>query len=111
MTGVQTCALPICLRWYIRRIENSSLFDRYISSGKQDKSCYTEEVVTANYNVFDCYDSQCCKPKFYDGHFTEDYDYSVAEPTEQTREGYMRYLAENDDELPEGYYQKRSKVA
>ena len=99
------------LRWHIRHIENSSLFDKYISSGKQDKSCYTEETVTADYNVFDCYDSQCCKPKFYDGHFTEDYDYSVAEPTEQTREGYMRYLMENDDELPEGYYQKRSKVA
>ena len=99
------------LQWHIRHIENSSLFDKYISSGKQDKSCYTEETVTADYNVFDCYDSQCCKLKFYDGHFTEDYDYSVAKPTEQTLEGYIRYLMENDDELPEGYYQKRSKVA
>lgn len=95
------------LRWHIRHIENSALFDKYISSGKQDKSCYTEETVTADYNVFACYDSQCCKPKFYDGHFDSDFDYSVATPTEQTREGYIRYLEENDDELPEGYYQKR----
>ena len=83
------------LRWHIRRIDNSALFDKYMASGKQDKTCYTEEVVTANYNVFDCYDSQCCKPKFYDGHFDTDFDYSVAEPTEQTAEGYMRYLSEN----------------
>ncbi len=97
------------LRWHIRRIDNSALFDKYMASGKQDKTCYTEDTVTANYNVFDCYDSQCCKPKFYDGHFDTDFDYSVAEPTEQTAEGYMRYLTENDDELPDGYYQKRGK--
>ena len=97
------------MRWHIRRIENSSLFDKYMASGKQDKTCYTEDIVTADYNVFDCYDSQCCKPKFYEGHFDSDFDYSIATPTEQTREGYMRYLAENDDELPDGYYQKRGK--
>ena len=100
---------PCSLTWYIRRIENSSLFDKYMASGKQDKSCYTAEVVTADYNVFACYDSQCCKPKFYQGHFDEDFDYSPSEPTEQTLEGYIRYLEENDDELPEGYYQKRGK--
>lgn len=99
------------LRWCIRHIENSSIFNAYMASGKQDKSCYTEEIVTADYNVFDCYDSQCCKPKFYDGHFDTDFDYSVAEPTEQTREGYVRYLSENDDELPENFYVKRGKVA
>ena len=100
---------PCSLTWHIRRIENSSLFDKYMASGKQDKSCYTTEVITADYNVFACYDSQCCKPKFYQGHFDEDFDYSPSEPTEQTLEGYIRYLEENDDELPEGYYQKRGK--
>lgn len=99
------------LCWHIREIENSSLFDKYMSSGKKDKSCYTEKTVTADYNVFASYDSQCCKPKFYDGHFYEDYDYKQSEPTEPTLEGYMRYLMENDDELPEGYYQKRGKAA
>ena len=100
---------PCSLTWHIRRIENSSLFDKYMASGKQDKSCYTAEVVTADYNVFACYDSQCCKPKFYQGHFDEDFDYSPSEPTAQTLEGYIRYLEQNDDELPEGYYQKRGK--
>ncbi len=102
---------PCKLTWHIRRIENSSLFDKYMSSGKQDKSCYTSEKVTAEYNVFNCYDSQCCKPKFYEGHFDEDFDYSLSEPTEQTLEGYIRYLQDNDDELPENYYQKRGKIA
>ena len=100
---------PCSLTWHIRRIENSSLFDKYMASGKQDKTCYTEEVITADYNVFACYDSQCCKPKFYQGHFDEDFDYKQSEPTAQTLEGYIRYLEENDDELPEGYYQKRGK--
>lgn len=100
---------PCSLTWHIRRIENSSLFDKYMASGKQDKSCYTAEVITAGYNVFACYDSQCCKPKFYQGHFDEDFDYKQSEPTAQTLEGYIRYLEENDDELPEGYYQKRGK--
>ena len=100
---------PCSLTWHIRRIENSSLFDKYMASGKQDRSCYTADVVTADYNVFACYDSQCCKPKFYQGHFDEDFDYSPSEPTEQTLEGYIRYLEQNDDELPEGYYQKRGK--
>jgi len=98
------------LTWKIRKIENSSLFDRYMASGKKDESCYTEDEITADYNVFNCYDSQSCKPKFYDGHFDEDFDYNQAEPTEQTMKGYIKYLKENDDELPEEYYQRR-KVA
>lgn len=101
---------PCLFKWYIRHIDNSGLFDKYMASGKQDKSCYTEETVMANYNVFACYDSQCCKPKFYDGHFDEDFDYKQADLTEQTLDGYIRYLEENDDELPEGYYQKRGKA-
>lgn len=95
------------LTWTIRRIENSSLFDRYMSSGKKDKECYTEETVTANYNVFDCYDSQNCKPKFYVGHFDEDIDYLQSKETEETLDGYIKYLHENDDELPENFYMRR----
>ena len=99
----------ICkLQWKIRIIENSSLFDKYMSSGKQDKSCYTEEIVEADYNVFNCYDSQSCKPKFYAGHFEEDFDINESKPMEDGLLGYIKYLEENDDELPEGYYQSRT---
>ncbi len=95
------------LTWKIRKIENSSLFDRYMASGKKDKECYTEETVTANYNVFECYDSQNCKPKFYENHFDEDIDYNESEPLENTLQGYITYLQQMDDELPENYYQRR----
>ena len=95
------------LKWTIRIIDNSSLFDRYMASGKKDKACYTEEVVTADYNVFECYNSQSCKPKFYDGHTDEDFDYQESEITDETLDGYLKFLQEFDDELPENYYQRR----
>lgn len=96
------------LKWLIRRIENSSVFERYIASGKKDKTCYKEETVVANYNVFDMYSSHSCKPKFYDGHFTEDFDINESEPISESLEGYIKYLKDNDDELPENYYQSRN---
>jgi len=95
------------LRWFIRRIDNSGLFDKYMASGKTDKSCYTEDTVTADYNVFDCYDSQSCKPKFYEGHLQDDFDYEQSAPTDETFESYVRYLQEHDDELPENFYIRR----
>lgn len=95
------------LRWRIRRLDNSGLFDRYMASGKQDKSLYEEDTITADYNVFDCYDSQSCKPKFYAGHMDEDFDYNQAEVTDETFDGYLRFLREHDDELPDNFYLKR----
>jgi len=96
------------LVWTIREIENASLFDRYMQSGKKDTFCYTERQVVANYNVFKCYDSQSCKPKFYAGHFDEDFDLNYTTPTQENIQGYIDYLHQNDDELPENFYQKRS---
>lgn len=98
---------PSRLVWLIRRIDNSGLLDRYLASGKKDVSCYVEDVIVADYNVFACYDSQSCKPKFYEGHLNSDFDYSEAVPADNSFEGYVRYLQENDDELPDNYYQKR----
>lgn len=100
---------PCRLTWHIRRIPNSSMYDRYMQSGKADKACYTEDTVTADYNVFDCYDSQSCKPKFYDGHFLSDFDYALSEPTESSLRGYIKYLRDNDDELPDDFYGRKSK--
>lgn len=99
---------PCRLTWQIRRIDNSSLFDRYMASGKSDKSCYTEDVIVADYNVFACYDSQCCKPKFYAGHLDQDFDYEQARTTEDSYEGYVKFLKEFDDELPESYFTSKT---
>lgn len=95
------------LKWLVRKIENSSLFDKYMSSGKKDKECYIEEEIEANYNVFACYDSQNCKPKFYDGHLEDDFDIQFAEPTEESFDGYIKFLKQFDDELPDNFYQRR----
>lgn len=95
------------LTWTIRKIENSSLFDRYMASGKKDKDCYTEETVVADYNVFALYDSQSCKPKFYEGHLEEDFDLVYSKKQEDNFENIVKYLKEVDDELPDEFYQKR----
>lgn len=96
------------LKWQVRKIDNSGLFDRYMSSGKTDTGCYTESIVEADYNVFNSYDSTSCKPKFYEGHMGEDIDYNQAEPMDETIEGYIKYLEENDDEMPEKFFRSRS---
>ena len=95
------------LKWLLRVIDNSSAFDKYMATGKTDKSLYKEKVVTANYNVFDIYDSQSCKPKFYAGHFDNDFDLDYSKPSDDSMDGYKKFLEEFDDELPSGFYQKR----
>lgn len=98
---------PCRLQWLVRHIPDSWAYESYLKSGKKDKACYDEEVVTADYNVFASYDSQSCKPKFYQGHENADFDYTAAEQTEETMQGYIRYLLQNDDELPEKFYIKK----
>ena len=98
------------MKWTIRSIDNSSLYDRYMASGKKDKDCYIEQEIIANYNVFGCYNSQSCKPKFYDGHLTNDFDLDYSQSTDDSLQGYIDYLRKNDDELPKGFYQKRSLI-
>lgn len=98
------------LKWKIRIIENSQLFDKYMASGKRDSTCYEERTIIADYNVFALYDSRSCKPKFYDGHFDEDFDIQESETVENSLEGYIKYLQEVDDELPELFYTRRKSA-
>ena len=92
--------------WKIRKIDNSSAFDKYMQSGKTEKNCYVEDEIVADYNVFELYDSRSCKPKFYQGHFDDDFDINPAEVVEQSAKGYFKWLRQNDDELPENFYRK-----
>lgn len=95
------------LEWLIRKIPDSSMFDRYIASGKKDTDCYTEETVYADYNVFLTYDSQGCHYKFYDGHMYEDIDYFASVDVVESIDGYIKFLQEFDDEMPENYIVKK----
>ena len=95
------------IKWRIREIPNSFLFDRYMASGKKDKSCYSESTITSRENTLEFYNSQSCKPKFYDGHLDEDFDIVESEYTPETLEAYTAHIQKFDDELPDGYYMSR----
>lgn len=97
------------LKWYVRRFENSKMFDRYMASGGSDKETYTNDTITADYNVFGLYDSQSCKPKFYAGHFDEDFDLNYSQPVENTKDGYIEALLKYDDEMPENFFGKKGE--
>lgn len=94
--------------WKIRKIDNSFLLDRYLNSGKLDKSCYTEEKIIAPGYILNCYDCRSCKPKHYEGHLEGDFELLESEPFNDSLESYIKYLEKFDDELPKGFYQKRS---
>ncbi len=93
-----------------RVIDNDGLFKIYIDSGKKDKNCYTTIKETFFVDPFNMYDCRSCKPKFLEGHFDEDIDYKKSFVPEETFDAYVKYLTENDDELPNKFYVKRSKV-
>lgn len=101
---------PDKFSWDCRFIENSSALESYISSGKKDNDCYKSVDFTSTQNLYDCYNHQSCKPKFYDGHFDEDFDYMQSELLEGDIESYIRYLEKYDDEYPKGFYQKRTAL-
>jgi hypothetical protein len=92
------------IQWVVRRINGSAELEQYFNSGKTDTTCYTQETITAGYNIHDCYNSQMCKPKFYDGHFDENFDTKEHTPIQETLDGYIRHLQEADDELPKDFY-------
>ena len=100
---------PKSFKWTIRTIDNNGLYDRYLSSGKSDKSTYVEKTVKCDFDVFSMYDHQSCKPKFYQGHMDSDIDYVESSPPAETFDDYVRYLQQFDDELPDNFYISRSK--
>lgn len=102
---------PCRLIWEVRNFDNAWLYDEYLKSGKRDNTLYVPDVEIANYNVFSCYDSQGCKPKFYDGHFNHDYDYLLSEPTDETLDSYVEMLRKFDDELPKKFYKAKGVAA
>ena len=91
----------VAISWIVRRYNGY----KELKEGKGEL-----EKILAPYNVHLCYNSQMCEPKFYDGHFEQDFDLHLAQSVEPTPQGYREYLTKFDDEEPEGFYQdKRSK--
>ena len=92
------------IKWLVRKFEGAAELEQYFNSGKQDKTTYTQEIITAKYNVHDCYNSQMCKPKFYEGHLENDFDTIEHTPLVEDIDGYIQYLQSNYDELPKDFY-------
>jgi hypothetical protein len=103
------------IEWDVRICEDSSALDLYLKSGKQDKSCYTEETIVADYNVHDCFNSHMYRPKYYQK-FIDDNFKGIAldedkEWDKDTIERYIMFLKEHDDEYPVGFYKSDRAVA
>ena len=103
--------------WTVRFISNSRLYDRYVSSGGLDKCCYEERKYVANFDVFSIYNSQSCKPKFYDGYLkyvendicSSDFDLCYSSLPEENAKAYLDYLSNYKDEVPDGFYMPVNK--
>ena len=97
------------MTWKVRTIENVGLLEKYLASGKKDRSCYKESKVVSDVNVFDLYDSYGCEPKFYAGHFDEDFDLNYSKEVGSTKQDYIQYLQDFDDEMPAELRKKKEK--
>lgn len=86
--------------WTIREFDDVFCLEKYFSSGKKDRSCYVEKKVVSYDNVFEMYDSFNCEPKFYEGHFDEDFDIKISSQPGESKEEYKRYLEFYDDDMP-----------
>jgi hypothetical protein len=92
------------IRWTIRKFESARHMERYVASGGFDKSTYTEEVIIADYDVHQCYDSQMCEPQFEKGQEEKDYDLKLNKPRPFTKQEYKEYNKRRDDDCPEVFY-------
>ena len=102
---------PGHLEWQVRHFDNIGLWDKYVANGKRGNLLFDEMKIEANYNVFKSYDSRSCKPYFYQGHLKQDFDYNLAEITEDSFDGYVNFLKKYDKEYQEKFYIKRSNKA
>lgn len=108
---------PCRLVWQVRSIPYARMYDKYVSSGGQDKTCFKEHEIVADYDVFSVYDSQSCKPKFYDGYLkyvesdvqfdTSKIDYSSFALDDESAMSYIKYLETFKDDYPENFYVKK----
>jgi len=78
-------------KWVIRRFNSYKELDQHIATGEKT---YTEETVTCDFDVHECYNSQMMEPRFYEGNFDRDYCQDVVRAPEQTKDAYIQYLQE-----------------
>lgn len=98
----------ISITWTVN-VVNVGDIDRYVNAETEadKRQFYHVEQFTADYNIYDLYDSQGCKYRFFEGHMTEDFDLREAAPLPSTFEEYQTYMDTVDDERPAEYTAKK----
>lgn len=94
----------VSLIWTINFIENSSLFESYMTSGKTIE--LPQFRVKIDYNVFELYNSKLSQPLFFEGHFEEDFNNAEFDDVVRTKESYQKFLEKVEDSLPKGFYKE-----
>lgn len=94
------------IRWYTRHFENSAFYDDYVKNANLNENYYTEETFEIDYDIFEIYDHQTCRPQFYNGYLKNPniIQFNESKPCEESLEAYINYVKQYDDELPEDYY-------
>lgn len=95
------------LVWKTRYFENMKKYEKYVNSGGQAKDTYVVQKFVADYNVFDLYDSQAEKPRFYKKLFAGDFDLEYSKPLEKSLAGFKEYQ-KYEINVPDGFYSRRS---
>lgn len=90
--------------WTINLIDSAQLLDKYFSDGKL--TALPQLKISIDYNVFNLYDSQLSKPKFYDGNLDKDFYLEITCSPDYSKVGYKEYLEDLDDDLPKDFYRK-----
>ena len=80
------------MTWTVRVFDNAFALDSYMRSGKKNSNFYEELQITSNYNVLDLYNSWSLEPKFYAGHFDNDFDLQYGLSFGPTKDDYIQYL-------------------
>ena len=89
--------------WTVRKIACSAEWDLYMNSGKREK-VYKEYKIVADYDVFSLYNSFALAPRFFEGHFDEDFFRVFTLQPEVTVEDYENFCSRYDEEVPAGFY-------
>lgn len=85
--------------WTIRFIKNSKILERYLNNG--DESQTIEFKVKYMHNIFNNYNSQVYRPKWFDGHYNNEGLLRKTINYENSVLGFKQYNKQLDDEIPE----------
>jgi len=80
----------IATKWVVHKFASGRAFDQYVG-GKNVE--FEVETIIADYDIHTCFDSQMMEPRFYEGHYNDDFCQDSTRAPKQTKEDYIEYNA------------------